>query len=113
MSQEKMVEIANRLLEQTRQDKINWSEIPVSENSFYTAYPDYSIRITKNTRDGHKLSIHSQKGTEIDAISSHGRFSDMTSMLEEIFNIARREALKTEDVLDDVLNRLRQEGMPT
>ena len=113
MSQAKMADIAHMLLEQTRHDKINWSEIPVSENSFYTAYPDYTIRITKNTRDGHKLSIHSQKGTEIDAISSRVRFSDMASMLEEIFNIARRGALKTEDVLDDVLNRLRQESTPT
>ena len=102
-----MVEIVKRLFDQSHQDKIEWSEISITENSFYMAYPDYSIRITKNTRDGYKLSIHSQKGTEIDAISSQGHSADISRMLEEIFTIARREALKTEDVLDDVLNRLR------
>ena len=112
MSQEKMVEIASMLLEQSRQKKVDWSEILGAENRFFVAYSDYTIRITETHAGHHILSVHSKKGTELESLAPPN-ITDDGKILSEIFKIARRNVLKSEDVLDDVLNRLRQESTPT
>ena len=46
MSNEKMDQIANRLLELSQQGKVNWSDT-ADEDKFFVAFPDYSVSITK------------------------------------------------------------------
>ena len=112
MSDERMIAIASKLLERTRKGDVGWSDT-VDENTFSVAYPEYSVLI-RRAADGRTcvLSIQNVHGSEVQSLRL-APYETEFETLDELLQLARRTALKTDEVLDDLLGRLSKEEAST
>jgi|SRR5882724_5658025 len=104
------VEIAQKLLEKTKQDRIQWEPLTFDGESFRCNVEDgFSFEISKLNfvrgesfllvmRDGSGVEIARTRGKS-DAL--HGQ-DDVFVLLEELYGRARRLALQVEKKLDRV-----------
>jgi len=127
MTEQKVFELANRLLEKTRAGTQHW-EASASDQAFLTSFPKYSVKIGR-VWDEHgenwitAIWIYNEAGNEIEAAredvlseklqsSSHGPVESMNAsvvagVLKDLYEEARRSALNVEGALDDLLASLR------
>lgn len=110
----KYFDLLDRLVEQTNGGNLKWEET-VENRSFMVSFPNYTIRVSQedgeNDMTDYVISIINNEGSVID------RFSDVTlsqmrpggsyfTMMEELFNNARRNAFGADKALDDILSEL-------
>lgn len=115
----KLIEISKALLTRTKQGRVTW--VPTEKlDVFEVDFPDYSIRIARapmfsgGTREACKIEIYNNEGRLIDAATSYkmekdGGFPEgenITGVLDELYELARRQALGTDRALDELLSRL-------
>ena len=113
MNDEKLLEIAARLLERTLAGEIPWSET-ADANTFSTAFPDYSVSIafdppgfliTGASNTSYVFSVFNEKGTVVE--STRGSTNALVdTVLKPLYESARSRTLKSEEILDDLLTRL-------
>ena len=122
MSDERMMAIATKLLERTRKGDVGWSDT-ADEDAFTVAYPTYSVSLRKISPtypvslgtippvmapNYYVLSVRNAYGSEIESLPI--RLSeDGFETLRDLFQLAKRIALKADEVLDDLLGRLSKE----
>jgi hypothetical protein len=112
VTEEKIHELAKRLLERTRAGTQHW-ETTVSEQSFPASFPKYSVKIENAEDQGPAISIYDGSGSQIewaDENQLRARLSVATmrfGILHELFQEARRSALDVDRALDDLLASLR------
>ena len=111
MSDNRLVAIAEKLLDQSRRGEISWVET-ADESSFSVAFPTYSVSIQRPDSSTYAVGVYNKNGTEIDSITARRRDVKLYKTLQVLFIIARRVALKTDQVLDDLLDRLSSKEAP-
>ena len=118
----KMVDIATKLLEKSKKGKLAWSSDLVMENRFSVDFPGTSVSISRTRSKDYMLSVLNELGTEVDTLHAPNkperdprpsgqavRIPDYYYTLKELFEVARRTALKPDAVLDNLLARLSAE----
>lgn len=117
MSYEKVSKLIDLLYEKTKSSKITWEESE-KDNVYQMSFPKYSVRmfIRENQQDftsqDYFIQIINENGTVIDEVSDldvkdiiDGSYKKM----EEMYNLARRQALGVDEALDIILNNLNDE----
>lgn len=113
MNEEKLLEIAVKLLERTRAGEIPWSET-ADTKKFSAAYPEYAVTISIDDYNvDYVFSVANEKGIQIESVDTdklRGLGSEIFSTgrrtLSQLHGLARRQALKSDEILDDLLTRL-------
>lgn len=102
MAEGKLEVIMTRLLAKSREGEVDWEEGP-RLHQFVTAVGDNSIIISREWEEEQeylRILILNDSGQEVE----NSVWQDART--EELFQLARRTALKTEDTLDDILRDL-------
>ncbi len=103
---EKMVSIAQGLLENTSRGLVGW-EATASAFKFQTANSDYSITIEfPHYQGGPTLTIVDQGGRAIEQLSLDLK-SDEGKLLASLYETARRRALNVDATLDRIMSELK------
>ena len=116
MSIAKIATVIMKLLEATRDGKVEWEQTE-KEGVFQTSYPDFSIRIyTQPTREAtvenaldYALEIYNSKGTIIESATDMDLLNQMESpfkLMAELYDSARGYALGLEQALDSIIETL-------
>jgi len=130
MTKQKLLELANRLLEKTRAGTQRW-EASASDQAFLTSFPKYSVKIGRVLDDDGEnwvtvIWIYNEVGNEIEAAredvlserlgsplsetfprhSERLQAPSVSDVLKELYDEARRSALNVEGVLDELLASL-------
>lgn len=119
MAENKLATLVSRLLEKTREDKLNWERTP-RDGVFQVAFPEYVVKIfsrqsrmpdeenPENLPD-YVIQVFDEKGqleefTDIDlrGVIEGGAFKPM----QELHSLARRKALGTDKAIDKILSSL-------
>ncbi len=127
MTEQKIFELAGRLLERTRAGAQHW-EAAVSDQTFLTSFPKYSVKIGRVSDEYGQnwttvIWIYNEAGTEIEAaredvlseklqgssetLSKRLQASSVADVLKELHEEARRIALNVEGALDELLASLK------
>ncbi|MFN4271511.1 MAG: hypothetical protein ACK4F5_01785 [Aliihoeflea sp.] len=110
MSHKSFVELINLLVERTNKNRQNWEEGP-RQGSFYTQIGSNSVSI-KAVADDYIITLYNQDGDQVDEISDptlkQGGFEEAYGVMGELFDMARRNALGADKVLNDILNELKR-----
>lgn len=115
MNYERQKRLVEGLLDRTRSGQIAWQE-GVGSGTFQVAFPNNAVQITAlNGYDGESFSISIIDGQgriaesftdqDLDRDGPHlsGSWADM---MDELFNGARRYALRADEVLDSILSEI-------
>lgn len=130
MTEQKILELANRLLERTRAGTQHW-EASASDQAFLTSFPKHSVKIGRVSDEYGQnwvtvISIYNEAGNEIEVaredvlsekLGSPGsetfprlpqrlQAASVADVLKELYEEARRSALNVEGALDDLLASL-------
>ena len=124
MTEQKVFELASRLLARTKEGTQHW-EGSVSDQAFLTSFPKYSVKVGRVADpDGENwltvIWIYNEAGDEIEAaredvlsekLQDWGAFGtprgpNVAGGLRELYEEARRSALNVEGALDDLLASL-------
>jgi hypothetical protein len=107
----KAKEIFLRLHEKTKRGEINWEETE-KETEFQAALPAYSIRIAREEGQDsvyYYLKIFNQEGKVIEEVAEIDLLSEWESgqpKMRELYEMARRIAMRVEEALDSILLEL-------
>ena len=115
-TQNKMLELAKRLLERTQSGSLSWIGGP-QEEQFEANLPRASVRIDAKIGNEYVLSVFNETGTLVDDLRSQsglfvgkdGKYrvlQDDESVLSELYELARRKALKADETIDALLEDL-------
>jgi hypothetical protein len=112
MTDEKVFELANKLLERTKAGTQHW-EATVSEQAFLTAFPKYSVEIGQvSDQYGEDsnivIRIFNETGAEIetsrdDRLAQKLPSAGVYDVLGELYREARRSALNVDGALNELL----------
>ena len=105
MSDEKLLKIAEKLLERTRAGEIPWSET-ASPDNFAAPFPEYAVTVQEYSGRIYRFSVHNEKGTVVESTSLKG----VDTILGRLYESARSRVLKSDEILDALLNRLSGDG---
>lgn len=109
MIDKRMIDIATKLLENSQKGGIKWSDNQLTPDKFSVDFPSYSVSIFKGRdlqrRQNCGLLITNDIGNEVESLWAH-EGDEQYHVLAELFELARRTALKPDAVLDDLLARL-------
>ena len=103
MSNEKIAAIADKLLEKSAKGEVAWSDT-ADARTFSVVFPDYSISV-RSDYDYYEMSVHDERGNVVESLSGIMN-EENYSKLRTLFESARRSALKSDEVLDNILERL-------
>jgi hypothetical protein len=98
-----LTELADSILQRTRDGKLSWAEL--SQTSYVATIGEDSIIIERRTPSLYTLRFVNKQGTEIDKIMPD-RPSEENKMLEEIYSLARRQALRVDQTLLNIKQML-------
>lgn len=118
MAMEKQKKLVERLLDKTKQGKLEWRET-VDTNRFRLSFSDSGLEIYSKGRQGqfeddYIISMINAEGSVVDAFSdvdlnqSEVVAPDVSwySKMMELHSLAKRRALGSDEVLDTILNEL-------
>jgi hypothetical protein len=108
--EEKLIQIAIQLLSKTRKDLVNWEET-ADPTLFQTTMEDYTVTIDKVGGSRFDLHLRNQKGRAIASVQVREGTASTTNYntLSNLYEIARRQALKIDSALDDVISKLSED----
>ena len=115
MSYEKIAKILEKLNEKTTQGKIQWEQTNIPD-IFQTSFPEYSVRILRQTDEyeygDYILQLYNSEGILLETAND----VDIKTVLEEsnqimrnLYETARRIALKVDESLDSIIAELDKE----
>ncbi|HEY3909704.1 MAG TPA: hypothetical protein VGM07_07420 [Stellaceae bacterium] len=91
------------ILERTREWKLQWSEL--SRNGFTSEIAAHSITIDLIGPGQYTLTIADERGNVLERVEASARSVDA---LWEIYNLARRQALRVDDALLTLRRKLEE-----
>ncbi len=109
--------LAKRLIVLTEQGKVEWRE-GAAQDSFQLAVPNASVSISTRDGDGrapYVMEVFSGDGAVVDSIETEAWWDDETEefyprpwneLLERLYELARRNVLNIDAVLDTLLSEL-------
>lgn len=108
----KYVTLAQRLVARQAQGRLDWKETE-TDGLFQVSFPDYSIRIQPHENrygvDYAIVSIYNDEGTELDTFTGlalQDEWPDANEQLLELYQSARRAALKVDKAIDSLIREL-------
>ena len=108
--QEKLSQIAESLCARTQAGSVTWNET-ADPDKFVTSLEDYSIAIEAESEYKISLQLVNSKGRPIAAMEAFRAQTPPKSTtwktFSDLYEMARRQALKIDQALDDVLNRVK------
>jgi hypothetical protein len=114
MNIDKYVKILQLLAEQTNSGKLNWKETG-DQSKFLVSFPNYSIIVSEEMGEGDEqdyfISIVNSEGRVVDRFSA-AMFpnwiwgSNAYGVIRDLYNQARRKALRADRALDDIIAHL-------
>ena len=114
MADPRTVKIAQGLLYQARRNSIGWVET-ADEDEYQLVYDDFAVSIRRVGVDhpDYRLSIYNEIGTEIDSLEARGGQyltegdeNEPLKTLQELFELARYEGTRADQILDKLLERV-------
>jgi hypothetical protein len=118
MEMDKQKRLVDQLLDKSRQGRLDWQETP-SDESFAVSFSGNSIAIEPlQRRAGYLIRIINSSGTVVDQF--HDETLDETeeapnppfrsnkwfAKMRDLYDLARRTALGSEEILDEILGEL-------
>lgn len=110
MADTRLAQIAEQLLEKSRLDQVAWQETVV-EDVYALNLADSSVMVEQRG-DRVRLRVLNESGTELEATSwaQPGSWDALSVALTELFQLARKRALQTDERLDALLQAMQVEG---
>jgi hypothetical protein len=113
MKTTKYIKILRLLVEQTDRDKLDWMETG-DESGFLVSFPNYSILISEEAGlsgpPHYIVSIVNSEGKIVDKFTevtlSYDLGMDSYTVMRDLFNQARRRALRVDEALDNIIAHL-------
>src|SRR3954452_12561118 len=114
MSTDKYVQILHLLVEQTDSGRLEWKETG-EEAKFLVSFPNYSILISEEAGSRgfphYVVSVVNSDGKIVDSFSDETiKFNDLGEnpygIMQDLFNKARRRALRADEALDNIIAHL-------
>jgi hypothetical protein len=105
----KLWQLTGRLLEKTQNRSIKW-EATAQKDTFQTAFPKFTVEVTEGPDRAYEIAVHDELGREIERGSAASIFSEHGSLLQDLYNAARRSAVSTDEALDELLAELDEAG---
>jgi hypothetical protein len=117
MVDQKVVELVSRLHKNTQEKKITWTPT-FDRNAFDATFPRYNVRIERTLVEDDVdmvVTISNDQGVDVDRFSDRDLMNDFPekaphgnwfTFMAEIFEMARRQALKAEEAIDAILGEL-------
>lgn len=118
-SRDRIAELVAALTNQTKADRVNWEVVDEGGQQFQYSTPSSSVLIRTKDGDGvapYVIEIYDNHGDMVESVRttvedrddpwSSGSFN---AAVEELFTLARRNALNIDGVLDDLLESLKEE----
>jgi hypothetical protein len=116
MAMEKQQKLVKRLLERTRMRELEWKE-SVDGESFLVSFKDNSVgirKLEKKSSIDYEIALFNDEGRvvdtftdpELDATSLNPDDHQWYGIMKDLHEIARRTALGSEKVLDEILDEI-------
>jgi hypothetical protein len=116
MIYDKLIALTKRLLQSTRMQKLEW-RMTASQDRFTVAFSDRAVAISEemphdeDPRHGmdYFLTITNADGDVIERVSDNelrAEWSDVYSVMRELFEAARRSAMGADKAVDDILGEI-------
>lgn len=99
----RLLAILSELLAKTKADQVSW-EPTVASNEFLTAFPEHSVKV-QYQGGSYYLIVNDKAGRRL--VSLTGQTAGAEQLLPELYDLARRKALKIDENLDSLLSQLR------
>lgn len=113
MSYAKIAKVVDSLIVNTELGKIIWKENLIDENTFKYSSANTSVIIGKKQHDYDEFSIfieiYDKNGKQIEIVTDDdlsGFFDSSYQKMDNLFAVARRQALGVEQILDNLLEEL-------
>jgi len=120
MSYPQMVYLVQKLYRRTDDGSVEWEETEI-EGVFQAPFPEYTVRLSMQSPDGHVpgsedyvLSIFDARGLEIEEVSDVDLAEDLADSYEvmrHLYRAARRKAMGVDQALDSLLSSLGQDDI--
>jgi hypothetical protein len=111
MAEERLAEITNLLLEQTRSGAVEW-EKTTQRNQYQTSFARYSV-IISGSSDAPNLRLCNEDGEVVEELTGVGAIGlGAFDSLKALFEAARRRALGADQAIDELLKLLREQKKP-
>jgi hypothetical protein len=94
-------DLAGLILEKTQEGKLTWERL--SSGAFATIIGRSNIVVDQTKNSNIMMRITNEDGLVVETLSSHDRL-DQT--LEELYELARRRALRVDEVLSEIKQSL-------
>ncbi|MDB5556497.1 MAG: hypothetical protein JWL86_6481 [Rhizobium sp.] len=114
MASEKTVELAKKLYTNTKLKMIDWQEDPFY-SGYSTSFKNGKCRIYKDDDNDVYLAVHNSQDEiveELGPVDIAGAFDFGSNELIELFQLAKRRALKADEVVDDLLKEIDDLDIP-
>jgi hypothetical protein len=102
---EKDSKFLDRLLESTKVGKTDWAPTANTKTFTTSLSGKFSISVGGSGENDGWLTIHDANGTRIHYLSS-----DDFNQLPELYQLARRRALKVDEAIDELMKDLGEES---
>jgi hypothetical protein len=113
----RVVRLVQLLDKKTKDGEIQW-ERTETDGVFQHAFPDYSVRIAfhqEEFADYYVLIIYNAEGSVIESVTNDDLeqegLRNAFSVMQEMYNTARRAAMGIDEALDDLLKHLGDEDV--
>ena len=113
MPDERLITLIEKLIQRTQAGESAWEESGITER-FSLNFEDVSIivQLISATSRFYRLEVLNQKGTVVESTGTQGPSVDLGRRLSVLYEMARRRALKVDRVLDELIKRLDEQGLP-
>jgi hypothetical protein len=101
------LEIAKLLVAASKQEALNWEPNGFDEKEYMTILGDSTIKISVNAGNDVNISVYNSAGLFVQGYSEVSLPHDERGPFRDAYLIARRKALRIDEVVSGVLNTLR------
>lgn len=111
MSEYRQWNLILRLFKRTKSESIDWDVLGDENDVFVTGLADYAVSLSKSSSNVYRVEIIDDDGRIVDSFSSASIDTPKAktpayTILREMYELARRQALGADKALDDILNAL-------
>ena len=100
-----MTDVIVKLAERTAEGRVPW-KTAVGESSFSARLGNLLVLISARIDNSIRLSVSNEKGTEVDSVQSFDLPFEISNVLHDLYQSARRAALGTNQALEELLELL-------
>ena len=100
-----MTDVIVKLAERTAEGRVPW-KTAVGESSFSARLGNLLVLISARIDNSIRLSVSNEKGTEVDSVQSFDLPLEISNVLHDLYQSARRAALGTNQALEELLELL-------